>query len=70
MTAAGDTLYLADGRGNEVRRLDSGTHRLERVAGTSQQGFAGDGGPAVAARLSYPLDVAVGGMERSTPATA
>jgi sugar lactone lactonase YvrE len=32
---------------------------IETAAGTGQKGFGGDGGPAVAARLDQPFDVAV-----------
>jgi hypothetical protein len=52
------SLYIAD-RGNErVRRVDpSGV--IITVAGTGVQGFSGDRGPAIAAQLNTPRDVAV-----------
>jgi len=51
-------LYIADGKGNAVRRVDSVTGLVSTVAGTGAGGFAGDGGLATDAQLSFPLDVA------------
>ena len=67
--AAGN-LYVADTGGCRVDLLPvrpptgpgaSGTGRLVPVAGTGICGYAGDGGPAVAAELSAPSAVAVDG---------
>lgn len=44
---------------NAVRRVEIATGRVELVAGGSRFGFAGDGGPASAATLNRPSDVAV-----------
>ncbi|MGH8909881.1 MAG: caspase, EACC1-associated type [Egibacteraceae bacterium] len=54
------TIYIAD-RGNErVRRVDlSSGGVITTVAGNGTQGFSGDGGPATAAQLNTPRDVAV-----------
>jgi DNA-binding beta-propeller fold protein YncE len=35
-----------------------GSERVQRVVGTGEQGFGGDGGPAIEARLDQPFDVA------------
>ncbi len=51
-------LYLADSQNNRVRMItSSGT--ITTVAGNGMAGFAGDGGPAAAAMLNGPADVAV-----------
>jgi sugar lactone lactonase YvrE len=52
-------LYIADAREHRVRRLaPDGT--ITTIAGTGAIGFAGDGGPATAARLSCPRGLALG----------
>jgi hypothetical protein len=51
-------LYIADGKGNRVRRVDAVTGVVSTIAGTGVPGFAGDGGPATEAQLSFPLDIA------------
>ncbi|MEV8047200.1 RICIN domain-containing protein [Streptomyces griseoluteus] len=53
-----DAVYVADAGNNRIRKITAdGT--ITTVAGTSTAGFAGDGGPATAARLSGPFGVAV-----------
>ena len=57
MAPNGD-LYLALREGNAILRIDARTQTLHRVAGTGEQGYAGDGGPALAARLGGPKGLA------------
>lgn len=47
-------LYIADAADQRVRAVDLDTGIIEPVAGSGTQGFAGDGGPAVRARLAFP----------------
>ena len=54
---AAPDLYIADSMNNRVRRVDGVTGVVSTVAGTGAEGFAGDGGLAVDAQLSLPLDV-------------
>ena len=53
-------LFVSDTRNHRVRRVDpSGI--VNTVAGTGVRGSGGDGGPAVAARLTWPYGLAVDG---------
>jgi hypothetical protein len=61
---------LAIDRGGDVFVADSGNARVRRigpqgqittVAGIGSRGYTGDGGPATAAQLTFPVDVAVDG---------
>ena len=53
-------VYIAEREGNRIRRVDpSGI--IATFAGTGQDGFAGDGGPAIQAWLNRPKGVAVDG---------
>ena len=53
-------LYIADRANHRIRKVDSmGT--ITTIAGTGERGFSGDRGPATAARLDFPGDVAVDG---------
>jgi sugar lactone lactonase YvrE len=54
-------LYLALREGNAIYRIDVKTQTLHRVAGTGEQGYTGDGGPAINAKLSGPKGLALGG---------
>ncbi|MCK6685690.1 MAG: hypothetical protein L6R30_25095 [Thermoanaerobaculia bacterium] len=61
--AAFDTagnFFIADTYNQRVRRVEAGSGIITTIAGTGATGFAGDGGPATAAALSYPYGVAVG----------
>ncbi len=58
VNAAGN-LWVADARSHRVRKVDAGTGVIRTVAGTGVQGFAGDGGLAVAAALDAPSSLAV-----------
>jgi RHS repeat-associated protein len=53
------SLYIADYQNHCIRRVGP-DGLITTVAGTGQQGYNGDGGPATAARLSHPESVAVG----------
>jgi sugar lactone lactonase YvrE len=58
MTPSGD-LYLALREGNAIYRVDARTHALQHIGGTGEQGRAGDGGPAQAAKLAGPKGLAL-----------
>ena len=51
------TLFISDISTHRVLKLGR-DGQLTVVAGTGEAGFAGDGGPATAARLSAPMDLA------------
>jgi trimeric autotransporter adhesin len=58
--AAGN-VFVADSGNNVVRRVDAKTGTITRVAGTGDDGFSGDGGPAAAAALSIPVGLGLDG---------
>ena len=51
------TIYIADTNNNRIRRVSSGT--ITTIVGNGTAGYSGDGGPAVAASLSWPFYVAL-----------
>ena len=53
-------LYIADSGNNRVRKVDP-TGVITTVAGTANNGFSGDGGPAVQAQLNFPAGVITDG---------
>jgi sugar lactone lactonase YvrE len=57
-TPAGD-LLIAEKGGARVRRVRHDTGLVDTLAGTGSAGYSGDGGPANAATLSQPQDIAV-----------
>lgn len=57
MASNGD-IYLALREGNAILRIDARAQTLHRIAGTGEQGYAGDGGPAAAAKLGGPKGLA------------
>jgi sugar lactone lactonase YvrE len=59
LSPAGD-LFIALREGNAIYRVDARTQTLHRVAGTGEQGYAGDGGSALEAKLSGPKGLTYG----------
>lgn len=57
LDAAGN-LHYADAFSHRVRRIDAATRIVTTIAGTGESGFSGDGGPARAARLGFPVQLA------------
>jgi trimeric autotransporter adhesin len=51
-------VYICDSYNNRIRKVDA-SGIISTVAGNGTFGFGGDGGPAMAAMLSQPSDVAV-----------
>lgn len=52
-------LWLATREGNQVFKLDLKAGVIHHIAGTGQEGFTGNGGPARAATLSGPKGIAL-----------
>jgi hypothetical protein len=51
-------LYVIEGTKDRVSHVDTHTQLIRAVAG-SANGFGGDGGPAVLAKLDYPTSIAI-----------
>ncbi len=50
-------LYICEQQTHRIRKIDK-TGQIIPVAGTGENGFSGDGGPAVNAQFQNPLDIA------------
>jgi len=57
--------YLVLREGNAVYRLDLAANRLQKVAGTGDSGFSGDGAAALAARFNGPKGIAYSQQDNS-----
>lgn len=55
------TIYLALREGNALYRIPPATRTLHHIAGTGEQGWSGDGGPARDAKLAGPKGLALAG---------
>lgn len=53
-------LVMADTKNNRIRKIDLATATVTTIAGTGEEGYAGDNGPATQAKLYWPTDVAIG----------
>lgn len=54
------TMFVADSLNHRIRKIDFANDTITTVAGTGEAGFAGDGGPALAAKLANPRDIELG----------
>ena len=52
-------LIFSDTYNHRICRIDARTQIITTVAGTGEEGFDGDGGPAIAAKLNQPYGVVV-----------
>lgn len=53
-------LYISDTEADVIRVMDLATGMLDAFAGTGEGGDAGDGGPALQAKLNGPRDLEIG----------
>ncbi len=53
-----DRIFIADTANHRIRMIDA-AGIIQTIAGTGEAGYSGDGGPATAAQLDTPSDVAV-----------
>jgi sugar lactone lactonase YvrE len=52
-------LYIADTVNNAIREVSATTGLITTIAGGIHEGYSGDGGPAIDAKLSSPTDLAI-----------
>jgi len=64
-TDAAGNAYLVLREGNAVFRLDIAANRLQRIAGTGERGYQGDGGAAVDATFNGPKGIAYSQSDHS-----
>ncbi len=55
-------LYIVDTSNQRIRKVDT-AGVISTAAGSGQQGYGGDGGPALQARLRFPVGVALDGED-------
>jgi sugar lactone lactonase YvrE len=52
-------IYIADSSNHRIRKVDANTGLISTIAGTGEQGYNGDGIPAVSAQLDLPFGIAI-----------
>jgi DNA-binding beta-propeller fold protein YncE len=57
--AADGAVYILERQGSTLRRVDPHTGTITTIAGTGMRGYAGDGGPALAALFDAPKEFAL-----------
>jgi len=55
-----DTLYIADTLSQKIRVVDLATGEIDTFAGTGEQGYSGDDGPALDATFNAPRELEAG----------
>jgi DNA-binding beta-propeller fold protein YncE len=56
---ADGTVYILERQGSSLRAVDPKTGIITTIAGTTARGYAGDGGPALAAVFDAPKEMAI-----------
>jgi sugar lactone lactonase YvrE len=57
-------IYLADGYGQTIRKIDPSTFIITTVGGSGVAGFSGDGGSALTAEISTPVNIFIDNANR------
>ena len=57
--------YLVLREGNAIFQIDIAGNRLQRIAGTGEQGYTGDGGPAINCTFNGPKGIAYSRQDHS-----
>ena len=57
--------YLVLREGNAIYQIDIKGNRLQRIAGTGEQGYTGDGGPAIDCTFNGPKGIAYSRQDHS-----
>jgi hypothetical protein len=52
-------LFIADSQNSRIRKVSAGTGIITTISGISGYGFSGDNGPATAAKLFGPFEIAI-----------
>jgi len=52
-----NNIYIPDYANHRIRKVDAVTSIITTIAGNGTNGYSGDGGPATAATLSYPISI-------------
>jgi len=52
-----NNIYIPDYANHRIRKVDAATGIITTIAGNGANGYSGDGGPATAATLSYPVSI-------------
>lgn len=52
-------VYVAERRGNRIRKIDAQTGLISSIAGTGSAGFSGDGSLATTAKIAHPELIAI-----------
>jgi hypothetical protein len=51
-------IYVGDGSNYRIRRIDAATNIVTTIGGNGIAGYTGDGGPAISAKLDFPMALA------------